>query len=485
MRWSIRRVKFIPLIAAAVFALTFGVAAASGPAPAPTYRTQLLESDDSVDLAIADFNGDGRNEIATADYNPGSVTVDGNDYDVGGLAYFVEAPDLNGDGKPDLVVEAEGDTSYFVVVLLNEGAGGFGAATKVLDDANRITVGDVTGDGRPDIVSVKGDKLTVVANHGDGTFAAPTSYDIPKDPSPPAIGDVNGDGKADVALTNDAGTLSIFRSNGDGTFQPRVDYAIGSHSSTPAIGDLNGDGKADIAVADTLAGTVRVVLSGGETLETPRAYAAGPRADWVEIRDLNGDKKPDLLLHGTSTKVLTVLLNAGDGRFKPAHRYTTWRDSWVEAVRDINADGAPDVVMLAADAQVVSVFLNRGDGSFEPKLDYIPALELWGGTVAVGDLNGDKRPELVVPVGNSRNGWTYLSVFVNKLGTCNVQLVGGMTLAAAKRQLARVNCRVGNVRRVFSNWVAKGRVLAQKPRFGGEWPGGTRVNLVVSKGHWR
>jgi hypothetical protein len=468
MRWSIRGVKAIPLIGAAVFALAFGVAAASAPAPAPTYRTQLWDSDDSVDLAIADFNGDGRNEIATANYNPGSVTVGDHEYDVGGLTYWVEPHDLNGDGKPDLVVEAEGDTGDFVSLLLNQGSGVFGTAKDVLDNAGSLTVGDFTGDGKPDIVSVT-DKLTVLVNRGDGTFAEPTTYDTPAKPSPAAIG------KGIVAVTSQDGTLSVLSSDGG-----RVDYPTGAHPSMPAIGDMNGDREPDIAVASALAGTVGVFIGGQR-----HDYRAMAGADSVDIRDVNGDGKPDLLLHGTDTKALTVLLNAGGGMFKPPRKYPTWRDSLVEAVQDVNGDGRPDVVLLAVYAQIVSVLVNRGDGSFEPKLDYIPALELWSTTVAVGDLAGDKRAELVVPVGSSRNGWTYLSVFVNKPGLCNVQLVGGMTLAGAKQQLGRVNCRVGKVRRVFSNWVANGRVLAQKPRFGSELRGGTRIDLVVSKGPWR
>ena len=461
--------KAIPLIAAAASALAFGVAAASAPAPAPAYRTQLLGSDDSVDLAIADFDGNGRNEIATANYNPGSVTVGHREHEVGGLVGWIEAHDLNGDGRPDLVVEAEGETGKFVSVLLNQGGGLFGAPKDVLDNAGSVTVGDITGDRRSDVVSVAGDKLIVLANHGDGTFAEPAAYDTPPKPSPAAIG------KGIVALTSKDGTLSVFSSNG-----ARVDYPTGARPSMPAVADVNGDGVADIAVASAQAGTVGVFIGGRR-----HDYPAMAGADWVDIDDVNGDGKPDLLLHGTATKTFAVLLNAGDGTFKAARRYGTWRNSWVEAVRDVNGDGAPDVVLLDGYAQVVSLLLNRGDGSFEPKLDYIPALELWGGTVAVGDLNGDKRPELVVPVGNSRNGSTYLSVFVNKPGLCNVQLVGGMTLASAKQQLARVNCRVGKVRRAFSNWVAKGRVLSQKPRFGVERPRGTRVDLVLSKGHWR
>ena len=460
-------------VGCAVLALAFGVAAASAPSPAPTYARTLWGSDDSADLAIADFNGDGRGEIATANYNPGSVTVGGHEYDVGGLAGWVEAHDLNGDGRPDLVVEAESD-SVFAVVLLNNGAGQFGAPTKVLDNAGSLTIGDVTGDGRPDLVSVNADRLTVVANHGDGTFAEPIAYDVPQKPSAAAIGD------GDVAVTSANGTLSVFRGNGDGTLGPRVDYATAAKPSMPAVGDVNGDGKADVVAASAQAGTVGVFIGGQR-----RDYRAMGGADWVELHDVNGDAKPDLLVHGSDTKALTVLLNAGDGTFKAARKYGTWRNSWVEAVQDVNGDGAPDVVLLNRYAQVVSLLLNRGDGSFESKLDYIPGLELWRSVVAVGDLNGDKRPELVVPVGNSRNGSTYLSVFMNKPGLCNVQLVGGMTLAAAKHQLARVNCRVGKVRRVFSNWVAKGRVIAQKPRFGVERPGGTRVDLVLSKGTWR
>jgi len=477
--------RAVVLIGAAVFALSFGVAAASGPAPAPTYRTHLWDSDDSVDLAIADFNGDGRNEIATANYNPSSVTVGNGEYRVGGLAYWLEPHDLNDDGRPDLVVEADAESdTHFVAVLLNHGGGSFGPAKDVLDGAGQITVGDVTGDGRPDIVSANGNDVTVVANRGDGTFAPPTTNVAGKTVARAAIGDVNGDGKGDLAVSSPkASMLAILLSNGDGTFQARSDYATGSHPSTPGAGDLNGDGRADVAVPT--GDGVTVFLAGADGTLGPRHdYAAGPDRDWIEIRDLNGDGKPDLLLHGTDTKSLSVLLNTGAGTFRPARTYRTWRASLVEAVQDVNGDGSPDVVMLAGYAQVVSVLLNRGDGSFEPKLDYIPALELWGGTVGVGDLNGDKRPELVVPVGNSRNGWTYLSVFVNKPGTCNVQLVGGMTIVAAKHQLARVNCRVGKVKRVFSNWVPKGRVLAQKPLFGSELPGGTRINLVVSKGQW-
>jgi hypothetical protein len=87
--------------------------------------------------------------------------------------------------------------------------------------------------------------------------------------------------------------------------------------------------------------------------------------------------------------------------------------------------------------------------SWSAKLDYVPApgLDLYGwGSFAIGALNGDRRLDLAVPVVFSRNGYSSLSLLINTPGLCNVQNVLGMRLLAAKRTLARINCRVGKVR---------------------------------------
>ena len=92
------------------------------------------------------------------------------------------------------------------------------------------------------------------------------------------------------------------------------------------------------------------------------------------------------------------------------------------------------------------------------------------------DLNGDDKPDLVT------TGKRSLNVLINTPGLCNVQGVVGMTPAAAKRELARVNCRAGKVSRASSKRVKRGRVVSQKPRFGAVLRGGGKVNLVVSRG---
>ena len=133
-------------------------------------------------------------------------------------------------------------------------------------------------------------------------------------------------------------------------------------------------------------------------------------------------------------------------------------------------------------ADTVSTLLNNGGGRFQPKLDYVLPLES-SGSLAIADLTGDGRPDIAVPVVNSRNSWSYLAVLISTPGLCNVQPVAGMTIAEARRTLARAHCRVGKISRAYSNRVKKGRVVHQKPAFGGvARKQGFKIDLVVSKG---
>ena len=108
-------------------------------------------------------------------------------------------------------------------------------------------------------------------------------------------------------------------------------------------------------------------------------------------------------------------------------------------------------------------------------------------SVAIGDLNGDGRPDLVT--GNYDEVVGSVSVLLNKPGLCTVQNVEGKTLQTARRTLARANCRVGRVTRThkklartYKERVGRGRVISQRPTFGAVLPGGAKVNLVVRRG---
>jgi hypothetical protein len=430
--------------------LAFALAGAAATGSGPTFRSRLLigavMDTGAASITVGDVNGDRRPDLLAANVYPDdSVSVELNqghgdfglrDYSLPSAASSVTLAELNGDGKPDLVVATEKDDSeapYGVSVLLNKGSGAF--------------------------------------RRGPDTVLAPAIFG--------AVGDVNGDGKADlVAVDAKRAALTVFLNRGAGGFDAAPGrYPTGRGVSAVAVGDLNGDRRPDLATANSRDGTVSVLLNRGDgSFEVKRDHRTGRNPDSIALRDLNADRKPDLATANLKGNSVSVLMNRGDGRFAARRDYKTSSCSpSLLAIGDVNGDGNPDIATAC-----VSVLVNKGDGSFRPKLDY--GYQFEGQSIAIADLTGDGRRDIGVLVHNSRNGDNWLAALVNAPGVCNVQRLGGLTLLEAKRTLARVNCRVGRVGAAYSSRVEKGRVLSQKPAFGTVRPGGTRVDLVLSRG---
>jgi hypothetical protein len=314
------------------------------------------------------------------------------------------------------------------------------------------------------------------------SFAAPVGYPTGAAPRWVAIGDLNGDGKPELATANgryETDTVSVLANRGDGTFRPKRDYATGLGTVSVAIGDLNGDGKPELAVANADADTVSVLRNRGDgTFEAHLDYATGLNPGSIAIGDLNGDGKPELATANAAGSV-SVLANRGDGTF-PAHLdYAAGPAPDSLAIGDLNGDGKPELATANAGANSVSVFPNRGDGSFEVKRDHATARTPL--SVAIGDLNGDGKPDLAT-ANESANS---VSVLANTTSLCVVPSVTGKTVPAAKRTVARANCRLGKIRRAYSKTVKRGRVTAQKPKPYTLLRSGGKVNLVVSRGRKR
>jgi hypothetical protein len=219
------------------------------------------------------------------------------------------------------------------------------------------------------------------------SFGGPHTYRAGRDPTSVAVADLNGDLRADVVVAHAPSTVSVFLSRGRGLRPAKLDYQTGPGPAAVAIGDLNGDRRPDLAVASSSASTVSVLLNQGRARFAPRHdYATAAAPVGVVVGDENGDSKPDLAtVNGAS---ISLLLGTGDGRFGPHADYTTPGEPFAVASGDLNGDGTADLAVL--DSPRVSVFLGSRGG-----LKKARSYSAYGGSVAIADLNGDRKPDLV------------------------------------------------------------------------------------------
>lgn len=319
--------------------------------------------------------------------------------------YPVGVADFNGDGKPDLAVAKNGGK---VSILLGDGAGGFSAPVDyTVGDGLDFHFGDLNGDGKADMLFIHGTSMDVWLNNGSGVFSfqstvTQTTYLALE------IADITGDGKGDlVSLVSDGageGYLFLRVGNGAGAFSGAIAY-FGSMTSFPMkkilLGDYNGDGRIDIA--GSLEGTApgppavkaRLFLNdgmGGLTTTTPtdigpaRLRAAG---------DLNGDGKTDLIGIDRNGATISVLINDGSGSFAPSVIPVRSNPNQVLVV-DLNGDAKKDLLLDYDDSALPtnagsSILLGNGVGGFtrvdltKPNLNFF----------FTGDFDGDNKTDFI------------------------------------------------------------------------------------------
>jgi hypothetical protein len=283
-------------------------------------------------VAVGDFNGDGNLDIVTgngATYGLSVLLGNGNgtfqpariyEYAPGGrrdVPYSLAVGDFNGDGKQDL---AGAGSRGVVGVLLGNGNGTFDAGQAYdtgSDGCLSVSVGDFRGNGHLDLVAANyGNTVSVLLGNGDGTFQAAQNYVVGSNQffiASVAVGDFNGDGALDIAVADAArsdSTVSILLGNGDGSFQPAQSYAVPGAVGL-AVGDFDGDGVADLAVISS--NSVMVLRGNGDgTFQAGGTYAVGNNPDYVAVGDFNGDGWPDLAVTNLQSNTVSVLLNAAD-----------------------------------------------------------------------------------------------------------------------------------------------------------------------------
>ena len=252
------------------------------------------------------FLGDGKGSL-------GSHTDSGVD---GDFPMGVAVGDFNGDGKLDLAITNL--NSGNVSVMLGNGDGSFGDAShfKVGNRPTSVAVGDFNLDGKPDLVVTNGadDTISLLQGQGNGNFLVYGTISVHSRPIAVAVGDFNGDGKKDLVV---AGLLSsdvtILLGDGAGSFSTGKTFPVGRHPSAVVVADFNNDNFFDIAVANRFSDSVSVLLGKGDgTFKTARTFAVESQPVSLAAGDFNNDGKLDLVVANIGSNTISYLQNNTD-----------------------------------------------------------------------------------------------------------------------------------------------------------------------------
>ncbi len=352
----------------------------------------------------------------------------------GAIMQDVVLSDIDGDGRPDIVAAA--GSANAVRVYRNISAGGsitlasFDAGVNFVvgNNPQGIAVGDIDGDGKPDVVAANmdGNTIGILRNtsvSGTVSFAARMNYATGSNPKGVALGDVDGDGALDVVATNmvDA-TVSVFHNNSvNGTIAMagQVVLATGASPRGVALADFNNDGKLDLGVVSGPDASLSVHLNDypSDTYFAAREafsldVSGGSRG--LAVGDIDGDGKPDVAAANQNTANIVVLRNTsaagGAVSFAPMQQFATPNGPQFLAMGDIDGDNKPDLVVSNTNSSRMSVFRNTsaaGSVSFATRIDSIVGRGPIG--IAVGDLNADGKPDIVT----AHNGAQALTIFEN------------------------------------------------------------------------
>jgi hypothetical protein len=411
-------------------------------------------------VVVADFNSDNKLDFVVGQHGyangqwmtMGLGNGDGTfrssqsyGYTWSGLVSGIATADLNNDGNLD-IVEAGGGTGVGITAMLGSSHGSFGSPISTAvgcgqangNGVNSIAAGDVSGDGKVDVVATSlnigitncENVVAVLIGSGNGKFKTPVYYPtgVTVQSGSVTLADLNGDGKLDIVVSNADGSLSVLLNKGKGIYGAAnvITAASGTQGGNIVIGDFNKDGKLDIAITNYSGTAINLLLGNGDgTFKAPISTPSPINPIALAAGDFNNDGKLDLALTSwNDSGALTIFTGNGDGTFAvgTTYKFNAWTQCypsgganpyWIGA-SDLNQDGKLD---LAIALQVTGceaeysgensfgaavVYTGNGDGTFQ--LDRGPWL---GGVlnsgIALGDFNRDGMIDMAV-AGNA--GWT-------------------------------------------------------------------------------
>ena len=394
----------------------------------------------SMTIAVADMDGDGRLDILIGTgmnqqnellLNQGDSTFKGENGTLGPLAYSIAVADVDGDGRVDFLIGNHNASNY---AYLNKENFAIKDMPGVFPDGSsktrNIAVADLNGDGVPDMVIGNfGEPNQVLLTQAQDGRLQEVGSDISLGntlTSALAIGDLDGDGMPDIVIGNrDQSSNQVMINKGAGKFEEGLSIP-GEQTSALALADVNADGRLDIIVAtrhpyanndyydylddynpyDVTGLDLLLINQGDGTFEEiTDAFPTASNTTSIAVADVNDDGFIDIIFGRGADETNMLLLNQGDGTFQEKEGAIPGTfNTWSIAVADLNGDGLIDIV-VGNYWDPNQVLLNRGDGTFEEKEGALPRSIYTRQTntrsVALVDFDGDDRPDVVI--GNEGN----------------------------------------------------------------------------------
>ena len=396
-------------------------------------------------LMIVGYSGVGNNqfklELATGNGN-GTFAAPRTLAGFYGRYPNLSVADVNGDGRSDMVLTFEysstdyNGTSTVTIeseTILSNGNGTFQSPQMIADfnythtntnDFLTAVMGDITGDGLPDLVlgdDANNSSIQTLLNNGNGTFSQPITIHSATPLEAPVLQDVNNDGRADLLFSAplDAG-IAVRLSNGNGTFAPQHTFAAGGVPIIMAVTAFSGNGIPDIAVTDSADRAISILQGNGNgTFQAPVQFSAGLEPAGIAAADFTGDGKTDLAVANFSDGTISVFINStgtgtGGKGFSGAPQTvplgtpikSDLSGQQFEAITegDVTGDGQTDLIEetysegVSNETFTLYLLAANTNGTFSAPqvIGTFTGYESAGGPpLVLADVNGDGKPDII------------------------------------------------------------------------------------------